>query len=163
MQNTNNLFSRVSNLAQIIQTNKYGYNVNGENGKDQKQTLILIDFRGRWILLLKDMSHSAGHHIMSEYFKVVLELIWRLNMQSSELELGRCRKGRVWFSSVQFTQSCHTLCDPMDYSMPGFPVHQQLLKLAQTHVHQVGNAIKQPHPLSSPSPPFNLSQNQSLF
>ena len=48
------------------------------------------------------------------------------------------------FSSVQLslvTQSCLTLCDPMDYSMPGFPVHQQLLELSQTHVHQVGDAI----------------------
>ena len=47
--------------------------------------------------------------------------------------------------------------------MAGFPVHQQLLKLAQTHVHQVGNAIKQSHPLLSPSPPFNLTQYQGLF
>ena len=44
-------------------------------------------------------------------------------------------RATVQFSSVQFTQSCPTLCDPMDYSMPGFPVHHQLLELAQTHVH----------------------------
>ena len=66
------------------------------------------------------------------------------------------------FSSV--TQSCPTLCYPMDCSMPGFPVHHQLLKLAQTHVHQVSDAIQPSHPLSSPSPPaFNLSQRQGLF
>ena len=66
------------------------------------------------------------------------------------------------FSSV--TQSCLTLCDPMDCSMPGFPVYQQLLELAQTHVHQVSNAIQPSHPLSSPSPPtLNLSLNQGLF
>ena len=48
--------------------------------------------------------------------------------------------------------------------MPGFPVHHQLLELAQTHVHQVGDAIEPFHPLSSPSPPaFNLSQHQGLF
>ena len=64
--------------------------------------------------------------------------------------------------SVQFTQSCPTLCDPKDCSMPGFPVHH--LELAQIHVHQVGNAIQPAHPLSSPSPPgFNLSQYQNLF
>ena len=49
-------------------------------------------------------------------------------------------------------------------SMPGFPVHHQLLELAQTHVHQVSDAIQPSHPLSSPSPPgFNLSQHQGLF
>ena len=52
----------------------------------------------------------------------------------------------------------------MDCSTPGFPVHHQLPELAQTHVHQVGDAIQLSHPLSSPSPPtFNLSQYQSLF
>ena len=59
--------------------------------------------------------------------------------------------GSIQFSSV--TQSCPTLCNPMDCSMPGFPVHYQLLELAQIHVHQVGDAIQPPHPLSSPSPP----------
>ena len=68
----------------------------------------------------------------------------------------------VQFSSV--AQSCLTLCDPMDRSTPGFPVHHQLLELTQTHVHPVGDAIQPSHPLSSPSPPaFNLSQNQGLF
>ena len=57
-----------------------------------------------------------------------------------------------------------TLCDPMDYSMPGFPVHHQLPELAQTHVHRVSDAIQPSHPLLSPSPPaFNLSQHQGLF
>ena len=66
------------------------------------------------------------------------------------------------FSSV--TQLCLTLCNPMDFSTPGFPVHHQLLKLTQTHVHWVGDAIQRSHPLSSPSPPtFNLSQHQGLF
>ena len=68
----------------------------------------------------------------------------------------------IQFSSV--TQSCQTLCNPMDCSTPGFPVHYQLLELAQTHVHQVGNAIQPSHPLSSPSPPaFSLSQLQGVF
>ena len=49
------------------------------------------------------------------------------------------------------TQSCPTLCDPMDFTMPGFPVHHQLPELAQTHVHQVNGAIQLSHPLSSPS------------
>ena len=66
------------------------------------------------------------------------------------------------FSSA--AQSCLTLCDPMHYSMPGFPVHQQLSELAKTHVHRVGDAIQPSHPLSSPSPPaFNLSQDPRVF
>ena len=56
------------------------------------------------------------------------------------------------------------LCDPMDCSTPGLPVHHQLLELAQTHVHQVSDAIQPSHPLSTPSPPaFNFSQHQGLF
>ena len=58
--------------------------------------------------------------------------------------------------SVQFslvTQSCLTLCDPMNRSTPGLPVHHQLLEFTQTHVHRVGDAIQPSHPLSSPSPP----------
>ena len=66
------------------------------------------------------------------------------------------------FSSV--TQSCPTLCDPMNRSTPGLPVHHQLPEFTQTHVHWVGDAIQPSHPLSSPSPPaLNLSQHQSLF
>ena len=66
------------------------------------------------------------------------------------------------FSSV--AQSCLTLCDPKDCNMPGFPVHHQLLELAQTHVHQVGDAIQPSHPLLTPSPLiFNLSQHVGLF
>ena len=71
------------------------------------------------------------------------------------------------FPSVQFSsvaQSCPTLCDPMDCSTPGFPVHHQLPELTQTHVHRVGDTIQPSHPLSSPSPPaFSLSQHQGLF
>ena len=66
------------------------------------------------------------------------------------------------FSSV--SQSCLTLCDPMDCSTPGLPVHHQLPEFIQTHVHWVGDAIQKSPPLSSPSPPaFNLSQHQGLF
>ena len=66
------------------------------------------------------------------------------------------------FSSV--TKSCPTLCDPMDYRTPGFPVHHQFLEFTQTHVHWVGDVIQPSHPLSSPSPPiFNHSQHQGLF
>ena len=70
--------------------------------------------------------------------------------------------GSVQFSSV--AQSCPTLCDPMNRSIPGLLVHHQLPEFTQTHVHQVSDAIQPSHPLSSPSPPApNPSQNQSLF
>ena len=66
------------------------------------------------------------------------------------------------FSSV--TQSCPTLCDPMNRSTPGLPVHHQVPESTQTHVHRVGDTIQPSHPLSSPSPPaLNLSQHQGLF
>jgi len=69
--------------------------------------------------------------------------------------------------SVQFSsgaQSCLTLCDPMNHSTPGLPVHHRLLEFTQTHVHRVGDAIQPSHPLSSPSPPApNPSQHQGLF
>ena len=66
------------------------------------------------------------------------------------------------FSSV--VQSCPTLCDPVDCSMPRFPVHHQLPEPTQTHVDHISDAIQPSHPLLSPSPPaFNLTQYQSLF
>ena len=62
------------------------------------------------------------------------------------------------------TQSCPTLCDPMNHSTPGLPVHHRLPEFTQTHVHWVGDAIQPSHSLSSPSPPApNSSQHQSLF
>ena len=66
------------------------------------------------------------------------------------------------FSSV--AQSYLTLCDPMNRSTPGLPVHHQLPESTQTHVHWVGDTTQPSHPLSSPSPPaLNLSQHQGLF
>ena len=70
-------------------------------------------------------------------------------------------------ASIQFgsvAQSCPTLCDPMNLSTPGLPVHHQLPEFTQTHDHRVGDAIQPSHPLSSPSSPApNPSQHQSLF
>ena len=88
---------------------------------------------------------------------------------SASLLAVRLAPGTSWvhFSSVQFSsvaQSCPTLCNPMNRSTPGLPVHHQLPEFTQTHVHQVGDTIQPSHPLSSPSPPApNPSQHQSLF
>ena len=68
----------------------------------------------------------------------------------------------LWFSSV--AQSCPNLCDAMDCSMPGFPLHHQLQEPTQIHVHWVGDAIQPSQTLSSPSPPASsISQHQGLF
>ena len=71
------------------------------------------------------------------------------------------------FSSVQFSsvaQSCPTLCNPMNRSTPGLPVHYHFPEFTQTHVHRVSDAMQPSHPLSSTSPPaLDLSQNQGLF
>ena len=68
------------------------------------------------------------------------------------------------FQSSSVAQSCLTLCDPMNCSMPGLPVHHKLLEFTQTYAHRVGDAIQPSHPLSSPSPPAsNPSQHQGLF
>ena len=68
----------------------------------------------------------------------------------------------IQFTSV--TQPCPTLCDSMNHSMPGLPVHHQLPEFTQTHVHWVDDAIQPSHPLLSPSPPApNPSQHQGLF
>ena len=76
-------------------------------------------------------------------------------------------KGEIYLSSVQFSsvsQSCPTLCNPMNRSTPGLPVHHQLPEFTQTHVHQVSDAIQPSHPLSCPSLPApNHSQHQGLF
>ena len=75
------------------------------------------------------------------------------------LSPGRLLSNMIQFSSV--AQSCLAICDAMNCSTPGLPVHHQLSELAQTHVHQVGDTIQPSHPLLSPSPPaFNLSQHQ---
>ena len=86
---------------------------------------------------------------------MIRAILWR-NLENVML------RQRVQFSSV--TQSCPTLCDTMNRSMPGLPVHHQLPEFTQTHVHRVSDAIQPSYPLSSPSPPaLNLSQHQGLF
>ena len=115
---------------------------------DVEHTFLLLNTEVRWI--------SKGVSLPS-----VFEL-WDL-LQEFLLEINHWQYTAVTqFSSV--AQSCPTLCDPMDCSMPGFLVLHQLPELDQTNVHRFGDAIKPSHPLSSPSPPtFNLSQHQGLF
>ena len=67
------------------------------------------------------------------------------------------------FSSVQSLSRVQLFCDPMDYSMPGFPVHHQLPELTQIHVHQVSDAIQASHPLLSPFPPTSIFPASGSF
>ena len=92
-----------------------------------------------------DMEHLTGSKLGKEYIKAVY-----------------CHPAHLTYmhTSVQFSsvaQSCQTLCDSMNRSTPGLPVHNQLLEFTQTHAHRVSDTIQPSHPLSSPSPPaFNL-------
>ena len=95
-------------------------------------------------------------YVESNYSDDTNELIYKAETDLQILKIN------LWFSSV--AQSCLTLCDPVNRSMPGLPVHHQHPEFTQTHVHRVGDAIKPSHPLLSPSPPApNPSQHQSLF
>ena len=104
---------------------------------------------------MKDISQCKRKHT------IINNLLYKSKWETQVLipSLVQCS---VQFSPV--AQSCPTLCDPMNRSTPGLPVHHQLPEITQTHVHQVGDAIQPSHPLSSPSPPApNPSQHQSLF
>ena len=101
-------------------------------------------------LSLREVKKNAKTHPSLPY-------TWEAECQNSTL-------GQSGPQSTSVTQLCLTLCDPMNRSMPGLPVHHQLPEFTHTHVHWVGDAIQPSHPLSSPSPPaLNLSQHQGLF
>ena len=100
------------------------------------------------IFLTQELSWSLLH---------CRQILYQLSYQGSP-----DKSHSVQFSSV--TQLCPTLCDPMNRSMPGLPVHHQLLESTQTHIHWVSDTIQPSHPLSSPSPPaFSLFHHQGLF
>ena len=119
-------------------------------------------YLGSSAIPLPDSSPSAGLRINNTSFHDSLPLgaqcVWACRLPIVECFLV----SPVQFSSV--AQSCPTLCNPMNRSTPGLPVHHQLPEFTQTHVHRVSDAIQPSHPLSSPSPPApNPSQHQSLF
>ena len=115
------------------------------------RTLILNMLKEEVILSLASICSSFVLHVSEECLKSIKITSWNL-----------CILQSVQFSSV--TQSCPTLCDPMNRSTTGLPVHHQLPECTQTHVHRVSDAIQPSHPLSCPSPPApNPSQHQSLF
>ena len=90
----------------------------------------------------------------SDEYGMFTELLWIIN---------KIRNVKAFFKLHQFssvTQSCPTLCDPMNHRTSGLPVHHQIPEFTQTHVRWVGDVIQPSHPLSSPSPPtFNYTSN----
>ena len=123
-------------------------------------------------ILLIHSPHSKTHRLFSTFVTInnatmSMHLCLCQTFQfPSLLVSGKC----IFFtflSSVQFssvTQSCPTLCNPMNHSTPGLSVHHQLPESTQTHAHRVSDAIQPSHPLSSPSPPApNPSQHQGVF
>ena len=122
--------------------------------------LLLLSFIERGVL----KSHTSEFYFslkISVFISCILKFSYLMNWPFYQYDWFSI-SGKIQFSSV--TQSCPTLCDPMDCSMPSFPVHHQLPELTQTHVHQVSGVIQPCHPPLSPSPPtFNFYQHNGLF
>ena len=141
-----------------------GFLATGPPGKSRNFPLLFQNF-SLWTTFIESF-YSLTITILSNGEKMALRgapwsSIHQLGLQGMQEGLFH------WFSSVQFSsvaQSCPTLCDPMNRSTPGLPVHHQLPEFTQTHVHQVSDAIQPSHPLPSPSPPApKPSQHQNLF
>ena len=119
--------------------------------------------------IVSGLSHSAlmpWREACSSYIFIFLFLtFWTTRPTASCLaELDSGSLVSFVFPLFSYSQSCLTLCDPMDCSTPGLLVLHHLLEFAPIHVHRVSDAIHSSHPLLSPSPPaFNLSHHQSLF
>ena len=115
-------------------------------------------------LLIVMVSWIYTHTQIDLYTKLIT---WHTLCVTSGMTIIAYQKVIIFIYPVQFssvTKPCPTLCDPMDCITPDFPVHHQLLELAQTHVPRVSDAIQSSHPVSSPSPlAFNFSQHQCLF
>ena len=119
---------------------------------------------------LSNLIEIPFYQVRRTGFELELFYSWScaLNLLSTVLpnasDCSEIFKGNFEYQFSSVAQSCPTLCEPMDCSTPGLPVHHQLPEFTQTHVHRVGDAIQTSHPLSSPSPPaLNLSQHQGLF
>ena len=142
-------------------------------GRLNIKTLLLI--KENHILQVKEFRTYPTYGTMQESGLTEIfrrtSPIWRpvscafhiLNFLSSGLLIGSsCSLMAAQFGLL--SESCPTLCNSMDCSMPGFPVNHQLSEFAQSHVHLVGDTIQPSHTVSSPSPPaFSLSQHQGLF
>ena len=114
---------------------------------DYAKAFDCVDHNKLW-KILKEMATP-------DYLNCLLRICMQVKKHQLDLDMEQR------FSSV--AESCPTLCDPMGCSIASLPFHHQLLKFTQTHVHPVSDAIQPSHPLSSPSPAFNVSQHQGIF
>ena len=116
---------------------------------------------------LSEMSTQKKMICLFNTLIYMIQISWIFYSPFGSLWVWKSSSKLLFSSSAQFSsvaQSCPTLCDPMDYSTPGIPVHHQLPEFTQTHVHQVSDAIQPSRPLLCPSPPApNPSQHQGLF
>ena len=104
------------------------------------------------------------HSLLQEIFPTQGLNLGLLHCRQTLYHLSHQGSPNLKFQFNSGAQSCLTLCDPMNCSTPGLPVHHQLPEFTQTHINQVSDAIQPSHPLSSPSPPApNPSQHQGLF
>ena len=124
---------------------------------------VINEFNGN--SCIKDM-HILNDFLIYAAKRPFLKKVYQLNSHEKyiwENALIEITLKATW-SEVKVTQLCPTLCDPMNRSTPGLPVHHHLLEFTQTHVHWVSDAIQPSHPLSSPFPPaLNPSQHQGVF
>ena len=116
----------------------------------------------------------VGSHLVFSFFftiihnnlvNILVHVLWKFIYRIHFLKgVMKSENQFSWVQLSSVTQSCPTLCHPMNHSTPGLPIHHQLPEFIQTHVHWVNDAIQPSHPLLSPSlPSFNLSQHQGLF
>ena len=126
----------------------------------------LLEYNGFTVLVSSVYQSESVIHRQITLFQILLPCKSLQSIEESSLcyRVGPHQLSISYISVSSVTQSCPTLCDPMNCSTPGLPVHHQLLEFTQTHVHQVRDAIQPSHPLSSPSSPApNPSQHQKLF
>ena len=114
--------------------------------------------------ILKEVNPEYSLEALMLRFQYFGHLMQRADSFEKILMLGKIKGGRRSDQIRSVAQSCPTLCDPVNHSTPGLPVHHQVPEFTQTHIHRVSDAIQPSHPLSSPSPPApNPSQHQSLY
>ena len=138
-----------------------------KSGLEEAQAGIKIARRN-----INNLRYADDITLMAENEEELKSLLMKVKVESEKVGLKlNIQTTKIMasgpISSVQFSsvaQLCPILCDPMNCSTPGLPVHHQLPEFTQTHVHRVSDAIQPSHPLLSPSPPApNPSQHQSLF
>ena len=152
--------------------NLYAENIVRNAGLDEAHAGIKITRRRNINKNINNLRYADDTTLMAESKKELKSLLMKVKEESKNVGLKlNTQKTKIMasgpiqfsFSSVQ-SLSHVRLCNPMNRSMPGLPVHHQLPEFTQTHAHRVGDAIQPSHPLSSPSPPApNRSQHQGLF